>query len=74
LDGFFDYICVVWTFLHKTPKEERMLEGDLWIIKMVFGRYVTSRLVKLAKEMVTKALVYNGFIKAIVKDREDVRP
>jgi len=59
LDGFSGYICVVWTFLHKTPKEGRMLEGDLWVIKMVFGRYVTSRLVKLAKEMATKASVHN---------------
>jgi len=51
-----------------------MLEGDLWIIKMVFGRYVTLKLVKLAKEMATKASVYDGFIDAMVKDREDVRP
>jgi hypothetical protein len=43
-----------------------MLEGDLWIIKMVFGRYVASKLVNMAKEMAMKASIYNGFIKAMV--------
>jgi len=43
-----------------------MLEGDVWIIKRAFGEYVTSKLVKLAKEMVMKASIYNGFIKAMV--------
>ena len=33
---------------------------------MVFGRYVTSKPVNMAKEMAMTASIYNGFIKARV--------
>jgi len=35
---------------------------------------MTTKFVNMAREMAMKALIYNWFIKAMVKDREDVRP
>jgi len=51
------------------------IEGAYSCIKRTFGEYVSAKkFVKLAKEMAMKASIYNGFIKEMVKDREDVRP
>jgi hypothetical protein len=58
------------------PADRWRVDGAFSAIKMVFGVHVTEKkFVNTVREMVMKASIYNGFIKAMVWDRgEDVQP
>jgi hypothetical protein len=53
-----------WSRIHRFGYRWRV-EGAFAVIKRVFGEYVTAKFVNMAREMVMKASIYNGFIKAM---------
>lgn len=54
-----------WSGIHRFGYRWRV-EGAFSVIKRVFGEYVSARkFVNMAREMLLKASVYNGFIKAL---------
>jgi len=52
--------------IHRFGYGWRVDERTFSVIKSLFGEYVTAKLVDMAKEMVMKASIYNGFVKAMV--------
>ena len=54
-----------WSRIHRFGYRWRV-EGAFSVIKRVFGEYVTARkFVNMAKEIATKASIYNSFITAM---------